>query len=76
MTYTYKCSKCKKHKDIELPLGQDLPKDVICECGQIMVHSFIEQAKTQSIKVPYWFKAVNDTGRHRHSKKDATSELM
>jgi len=76
MIYTYKCSKCRKTKEVDLPMGSDLPKTVFCEkCKEeSMKHDFLSQMNSQSIKVPYWFKATNDTGiKYR---KDGTSDLM
>lgn len=76
MTYTYKCTTCKKTIDIELPMGDELPKLVVCpKCNtETMKHDFLSQMNSQSIKVPYWFKATNsDTLTY---KKDNTIDRM
>lgn len=76
MTYTYKCSTCKKTLDIELPMGEDLPKTVLCpKCEtETMKHDFLAQMNSQSIKIPYWFKATNDSGLNY--KTDGTVDRM
>ena len=76
MIYTYKCSHCKSKKDLDIPMGEDLPKTILCEkCKtETMKHDFMSQINSQAITVPYWFKATNDTGVKY--KKDGTSDLM
>ena len=77
MIYHYRCSKCKKTKEVELPMGEDLPKSLLCDkCNEeTMKHDFMSQINSQSIKIPYWFKATN-SGNGINYTKDGTSDLM
>lgn len=61
MIYTYNCE-CNNSIDINLPIGTDLPKDVVCEkCGKIMKHDFLSKWKESNttIIVPEKFKATS-----------------
>lgn len=79
MTYQYKCSKCKKVEVIDIPMGDDLPKTLECpNCKEsTMKHDFLSQINSQTIKIPYWFKATNERNNGGVTyTKDATSDLM
>jgi len=80
MKYTYVCTSCIFETIIDIPLGQDLPKDVVCEkCNATMKHNLFEQLKeaTHTIIIPESFKATSTLydkqkyyGKHRlHEKK-------
>ena len=62
MIYTYICTTCKKDTNIELPLGEDLPKDIKCiHCKKgKMKYDLMGKLKKTKVIIPYMFKAVNE----------------
>lgn len=78
MLYRYLCPNCHKSKGVEVPLGNDLPKDVTCpQCGNTMKHDFCGQVRSQATILPLGFQAVNRLGIQDTSKlyrKDASIE--
>lgn len=62
MVYIYKCDKCAESGTIDIPLGQDLPKELPCEkCGGVMKHDLVGKLKeaSHSIIIPESFKATS-----------------
>ncbi len=78
MTYHYICDKCKKVTDIEVPMGNDLPKGVHCEkCSEgILKHDFMNQVKSQVVEIPHSFRAISPYSPRIKYKKDATMESL
>jgi len=74
MIYHYKCEKCKKKVDVDIPMGQDLPKDLKCECNGLLRHDFVSQIKTQSLEIPQNFQACSRYAPRIKYKKDAATE--
>jgi hypothetical protein len=78
MTYTYICEKCNFEKDIDLPIGGELPKELPCEeCkkGGKMKHDFVGQVKLQHMIFPHWMKAVNEGDRLKYVA-DGTDDIV
>lgn len=62
MKYLYVCEKCKEDKEVDLPLGTDLPKSIPCDsCDGVMKYNFIQNLKeaTHAIIIPESFKATS-----------------
>jgi len=76
MIYNYTCLKCKKKKEIDIPMGQNLPDNVACECGGLLKHDFAGQVKTQAIDIPHSFRATSIYAPRIKYKKDAITESL
>lgn len=76
MIYNYKCDKCKKVEHIELPIGSELPQPfecVFCHEGT-MKHDFLNQARSQAVKIPEHFKAVSRYAPRINYTRDSAVE--
>jgi hypothetical protein len=59
MVYNYVCKKCRKKIDIEIPMGQDLPKEKECACGGKATHDFKSQVLSQGQIIPGYMRATD-----------------
>lgn len=79
MLYAYVCNTCNKTFEIDIPMGNDLPKELECldrECNGIMKHDFASQVKSQSIDIPPHMQATSRYAPRVKYKKDATTETL
>ena len=60
MTYSFKCEKCNKIKDIEASMRDGPPAEVICDCGAKMVRIWRESA----IHIPDYMLATAEGDAH------------
>lgn len=62
MRYTYICEQCQQDKELDLPLGTDLPKYLACDnCNGKMFYNFIQNIResANNIIIPESFKATS-----------------
>ena len=55
MIYEYVCEKCQTTQEIERPLSEGPPKEVICDCGEKMHRVW----GNSTIHIPEYFKATS-----------------
>lgn len=65
MWYEYRCDKCEKVQEIDMPMLEDHPKSVKCECGSNAYRSF----GTYKIHIPGSFQMAN-TDYHNNTASD------
>lgn len=58
MKYHYLC-KCGKKKDIECPMGL-APKEVSCDCGEMMEQDLLGKLKSIQTDLPEDYKALSE----------------
>mgnify|MGYP000914154299 CR=1 FL=1 len=78
MIYNFICPVCHKHTDIEIPMGNDLPKDKVCEfCHTgILYHNFSDKVKSLTIDIPQHMMATSRYAPRMKYPKDALSEKL
>ncbi len=65
MVYEYQCEKCEKIQEINMPMMDDHPVFVKCECGSDAYRNF----STYKIHIPGSFQMAN-TDYHNNTASD------